>query len=233
MKILASVVSFLLFPTLIVAGSGNAPVSQQEDNKAVNNEQENGQRRDLGYPSQLPTIERWLKRRGNFSTLYNVLELAGLAPQGPLFTSSSLTLFAPSEAAFVYTFDQYPGLDEILLGDPEGALATVLAYHVLVGESLAGDIPQGTTKLETFGGEWLHIIKTCDDHYKGGYDASCTVHLKDGTDDVATVTNADNQARNGVVHVIDKVLIPPSLASVVEGLIYDYRGPHSDTYYGY
>jgi uncharacterized surface protein with fasciclin (FAS1) repeats len=146
-----------------------------------------------------------------------------------------LTLFAPNETAFDYTFDKYPGVDAALLDDVD-ALTTVLSYHVLVGEVLSGDIPVGTTKVKMFNGEFLRIIKTCTDVYKS-YEPpaeTCTVQLKDGTDDLATVTTADNKARNGVIHIINKVLIPPSLADFVEGLIPVHSGGgHYDTYYGY
>jgi uncharacterized surface protein with fasciclin (FAS1) repeats len=187
----------------------------------------------VGYTQapRLPTIEKWISRRTRFATLYNLLEIASLAPNGPLATSSSLTLFAPDEAAFEYTFDKYPGSDLALLDDVD-ALTSVLSYHALVGEILSGDIPVGTTKFKMLNGEWLRIIKTCTDIYKAT--ETCTVQLKDGTDDLATVTSADNKARNGVIHVINKVLIPPSLADFVEGLIPVHTGGgHYDTYYGY
>jgi uncharacterized surface protein with fasciclin (FAS1) repeats len=221
MKILAALVTLVC---LSFAAAGEEASIAQDSNK-----QDSRRLGSTQAPSR-PTIEKWIKRRARFATLYSLLEIANLAPNGPLATSDSLTLFAPNEAAFEYTFDKYPGSDAALL-DNVDALTTVLSYHVLVGENLAGDIPVGTTKVTMLNGESLSIIKKCQDNHKP---ETCTVQLKDGTDDLATVTVADNKARNGVIHVIDKVLIPPSLADFVEGLIPDHRGGiHYDTYYGY
>lgn len=231
MKILAALVTLLCLPSYVAAGE-DASITQENNSNKDEVEQEGSRR--LGYTQapRLPTVEKWVSRRAAFATLYNLLEIVELAPGGPLATSPSVTLFAPNEAAFAYTFDKYPGLDGVLLDDYD-ALTTVLSYHALVGKALSGDIPVGTTKKKMLNGEWLRIIKTCSDVYKGDHDEECTIQLRDGTNDLATVTIADNLARNGVIHVINKVLIPPSLAATVEGLIPVHGGGHYDNYYGY
>ena len=53
----------------------------------------------------------------------------------------------------------------------------------------------------------------------GDYERECTIYVLDGTDDVALVTHVDQDASNGVVHAIDKVLIPPVLRSRCRGSI--------------
>jgi uncharacterized surface protein with fasciclin (FAS1) repeats len=226
MRILSALVTLLC---LSFAAGEDASITEENNANGVVEQDES---RRLGQSTSRPNIEKWLKNRGSFSTIYSLLVAADLAPGGPLATSKSLTLFAPKNSAFDYTFDKYPGLDEVLL-DNVDALTTVLSYHVLVGKVLAGDIAVGTTKVKMLNGEFLRIIKTCSDAYKGGHAETCTVQLKDGTKDLATVTSADNMAKNGVIHAINKVLIPPSLASVVEGLVPVHGGGHYDEYYGY
>jgi transforming growth factor-beta-induced protein len=81
-----------------------------------------------------------------------------------------------------------------LLADPKGSLTDVLTYHVVPGKVMSTDLSDGM-EVKTVNGATL-TIKVDDDG---------TVHVND-----ATVTTADIQTSNGVIHVIDTVLIPPS-----------------------
>ena len=123
-----------------------------------------------------------------------------------------LTLFAPTNWAFDRTFATYPGLDELLLGDP-ALLETVLLYHVVAAEVLPIDIPEEGVEVTTAGGETFIAFREC--HMWGWW---CYVGIQDGSLDVTWVTGFNRFATNGVTHLIDKVLIPPSLAEAVEGL---------------
>lgn len=120
------------------------------------------------------------------STLVTAIQAAGLveALSGP----GPFTVFAPTNEAF-------EALDEAqlqaLLNDPE-ALAEILQYHVVSGEVMAADVVQ-LDSAETLQGGNLTI--STDDH---------GVMIND----TAMVTQTDIEASNGVVHIIDTVLIP-------------------------
>ncbi|MBL8774730.1 MAG: fasciclin domain-containing protein [Acidimicrobiales bacterium] len=122
---------------------------------------------------------------GDFTTLVTAVEAAGLAET--LSDEGPYTVFAPTDAAF----EALPAgtLDE-LLADPD-ALANVLTYHVVDGDVMAADLSDGM-EVEALNGETLTITVDGD-----------TVKVND-----ATVTTADIVTSNGVIHVIDTVLVP-------------------------
>jgi uncharacterized surface protein with fasciclin (FAS1) repeats len=99
------------------------------------------------------------------------------------------TVFAPTNDAFAAVED----LDQLLKPANQDQLAEVLTYHVVPDEVLAADLTDGQ-QVETVQGEQLEI--TIDGE---------TVGVNG-----ATVVQADVPASNGVVHVIDEVLLPPS-----------------------
>jgi uncharacterized surface protein with fasciclin (FAS1) repeats len=124
---------------------------------------------------------------GSFTTLVAAVEAAGLAEtlQGP----GPFTVFAPSDAAFAKL---PPGTVEALLAD-KAKLASILTYHVVAGKVMAGDIVRanGATPT-TVNGQPLDVV------VRGG-----TVYVNG-----ARVVSADVAASNGVIHVIDAVLLP-------------------------
>lgn len=111
-----------------------------------------------------------------------------------------LTLFAPTDEAF----DALGTVVDDLLADPTGALVNVLLYHVVNGTNLSGDLSDGMEVL-TLQGETVTI----------------TVNGGDVSVNGALVSVADLQADNGVVHVIDAVLVPTT-CTVFAG------GPYND-----
>lgn len=124
---------------------------------------------------------------GDFTTLATALDAAGLVET--LEGDGPFTVFAPTDAAF----EALPaGTLDDLLADPE-ALADVLTYHVVDGDVLSSDLTDGM-EVEALNGDTLTITIDGD-----------TVKVND-----ATVTTADIEASNGVIHVIDTVLIPPA-----------------------
>jgi uncharacterized surface protein with fasciclin (FAS1) repeats len=134
-----------------------------------------------------PDLVTVASEAGQFNTLVAAVQAAGLveALQG----DGPFTVFAPRDAAF----EALPAgaLDE-LLANPE-ALRAVLTYHVLPGRVSAADVvAAGGAMPTTLNGATLDITVS------GG-----TVRVND-----ATVVTADVQARNGVIHVIDRVLLP-------------------------
>ncbi len=124
---------------------------------------------------------------GSFNTLVAAVKAAGLAEtlQGP----GPFTVFAPTDAAFA----KLPaGTVEALLADKE-KLASILTYHVLSGKVGASDVIKGNgAKPETVNGQPLDIVVRGGKVYVNG----------------AEVVMADVQASNGVIHVIDAVLMP-------------------------
>jgi len=140
---------------------------------------------DDNGPETLPNIVQTAVSAGSFTTLVTAVDAAGLATT--LANDGPFTVFAPTDNAFA----ALPmGTIDALLQDPQ-ALSQVLLYHVVAGEVFAADVVNLTTAT-TLEGSALVI------------DASNGVKIND-----ATVVQADVRASNGVIHVIDKVLLPP------------------------
>ncbi len=137
----------------------------------------------------------------NFSTLVTALEAAGLveALQG----EGPFTVFAPTNEAF----EALPeGALEALLADPE-VLTDVLLYHVVEGKAMAADVVElDGQKVETLLGQYIDIMIDGE-----------TV-MADG----AQVVAADITATNGVIQVIDSVLLPET-RSIVDIAVEDGR----------
>jgi len=132
---------------------------------------------------------------GRFTTVVAALEAAGLveALQG----AGPFTVFAPTDDAFAALPE---GTVEGLLGDPV-ALANVLLYHVVDGKVMAEDaLGLDGQKVETLSGETILI--TID---------SGSVMINE-----STVIIPDIEASNGVIHVIDQVLLPPAPEEAME-----------------
>lgn len=124
---------------------------------------------------------------GQFTTFARALQAAGLVDT--LRSPGPYTLFAPTDAAF----SKLPeGTLDALLQDPE-VLRAVLSYHVTPGNVTAAQVIQ-VPSVRTVQGESVRITAS-----------SGLVRIND-----ATVTQADILASNGMIHVIDTVLQPPS-----------------------
>jgi transforming growth factor-beta-induced protein len=123
---------------------------------------------------------------GSFKTLAAALEAAGLVET--LKGTGPFTVFAPTDEAFA----KLPaGTVEGLLKDPK-ALAEILKYHVVSGKVMAADAAK-LTEAKTVQGSPIKIS------VKDG-----KVYIND-----AQVTTADIETSNGVIHVINKVILPP------------------------
>lgn len=120
---------------------------------------------------------------GNFKTLVTALQAAGLVDT--LKGKGPFTVFAPTDEAFA----KVPKADLDALLKDKAKLTSVLTYHVVAGKVLSKDIKPG--KVKTVQGSELTIATA------GGV-----------TVDAAKVTTADIQADNGVIHVVDSVLMP-------------------------
>jgi LPXTG-motif cell wall-anchored protein len=129
---------------------------------------------------------------GQFTTLARALQAAGLADtlKGP----GPFTVFAPTDVAFAKL---PPGTLEALLANPD-QLRAVLTYHVVPGRVTAADVVR-VPSAATVQGSPVRISL-----------AGQTVRLNGSS----SVVQADVLARNGVIHVIDTVLLPPALATL-------------------
>jgi len=122
---------------------------------------------------------------GSFTTLLAAAEAAGLVDT--LKSEGPFTVFAPTDEAFAALPE---GTVEGLLADPE-ALAAILTYHVVAGKVMSGDLTDGMTATTVNG-------------------ADVTIMTEGGvTVNGANVVTADIEATNGVIHVIDAVILPP------------------------
>ncbi|MFM7174057.1 MAG: fasciclin domain-containing protein, partial [Caldilinea sp.] len=139
-------------------------------------------------PAELGTIVDIAVGAGDFNTLVAAVTAAGLVET--LQGEGPFTVFAPTDAAFAALPE---GTVEALLEDPAGALTDILLYHVVAGKVLSGDLSDGMTAETVLG-------------------APITVGIADGvvTINDATVVVADIEASNGVIHVIDAVILPPA-----------------------
>lgn len=134
-------------------------------------------------------------KNDNFDTLHAAIVAAGLADT-LASADSTFTVFAPTDAAFAALEAANPGILDTVLADPTGLLTTILTYHVLPGEVMSGDVLASKT-LKTLQGE------------------SLDVSLRNGLPyvDNSQIVTTDILAKNGVIHVIDAVLLPDAVTS--------------------
>jgi len=133
---------------------------------------------------------------GSFTTLVAAASEAGLVDT--LASDGPFTVFAPTDAAFAQLLDDLNVTAEELLANKE-LLTSVLTYHVVPGKVMSSDIPglfdsSGALFAETVNGSRVKITQNGSSVYVN----------------YARVTAADIEASNGVIHVIDRVILPPS-----------------------
>jgi transforming growth factor-beta-induced protein len=133
------------------------------------------------------TIIDALEADGRFTALVQALQATGL--DSVLSGPGPYTLFAPTDAAF----DALPaGAFEQLLDDPSGQLTDILRYHVIAGETMSADISNNMTAT-TVQGKPVR------------FEGQGTSWKING----ANMLGNDIESSNGVVHVIDAVILPP------------------------
>jgi len=133
------------------------------------------------------------------STLATAVTAAGLVDA--LSARGPFTVFAPTDDAFEALPD---GILEDLLADPDRDLTKVLLYHVVEGNVLSGDLSDGQV-ITTLLGQELTVTIAGEDVFINDFDGN-----------TAQVTGPDLEADNGVVHVIDAVLVPDLTASIYD-----------------
>lgn len=137
------------------------------------------------------TIAEIVADNPEFSTLLAAVEAAGLAET--LSGDGPFTVFAPTDAAFA----ELPAgtLDTLLRPANQDQLAAILTYHVVPAEVMASDVKPG--EVPTVNSTPFTVALDGEE-----------VAITDGQGNQANVIETDIDASNGVVHVIDSVLLP-------------------------
>ena len=126
---------------------------------------------------------------GSFKTLVAAVTAAGLADT--LKGAGPFTVFAPNDAAFA----KLPAgtVADLVKPENKAKLAAILTLHVIAGKVMAADVAGKTATPKSVNGEALHVNGT-----------------KGVTVNGAKVVTADIACTNGVIHVIDTVILPKS-----------------------
>ena len=129
-------------------------------------------------------------KAGDFKTLVAALEAAGLVDT--LKGAGPFTVFAPTDGAFA----KLPAgtLDDLLKPENKDKLVAILTYHVVAGKVMAADVAGKETMAKSVEGSEIKV---------NGLNGVMV--------DDATVVTADIVADNGVIHVIDAVIMPPKM----------------------
>jgi len=148
----------------------------------------------LSLPATANTIVDIAAGDERFSTLVAAVTAAGLVET--LQSPGPFTVYAPLNEAFAALPDGT--VDTLLQPENKEQLTNVLLYHVDDRNLPATNIPQGSNYFKPV----LATERLCITNSSGG------VTIADGTGELATVVVADIKADNGIIHVIDKVLLP-------------------------
>lgn len=148
------------------------------------------------HPTRGPSIPQVAKTAGQFTTLLAAVDAAGLTET--LLGRGPFTLFAPTDEAFA----RLPNgtVAELLKPENREKLRTILTYHVVAGRVTAAQA-RGVNSAETVAGQSVRISTKNDQ-----------LRIND-----ATVRIADVPASNGLIHVIDRVLLPSETRSGTSG----------------
>lgn len=138
----------------------------------------------------------------NFSTLVAAVKAADLV--GTLSAEGPFTVFAPTNDAFAELPD---GLVEALLqAENKSVLQQILTYHVVPGQLLAADVSQAITanngmlKATTANGGTFTVMRAWE-----------SIRIQDGQEQLANIVATDIVGTNGVIHIIDRVILPADL----------------------
>lgn len=180
---------------LFVNTTGGVTLNGGPTVTTANLEASNGVVHKIDAVIGLPTIPTFAVADPNFSTLVAALTRPGLSADyvATLSGTGPFTVFAPTNAAFdaLLTELSLTSLDSI----PTATLEAVLTYHVASGNVLAGSLTEGQTVTTLQTGTFTIGLS-------GG------AKITDGAGRVTNIIATDVQASNGVIHAIDKVLLP-------------------------
>lgn len=140
-----------------------------------------------------PNLVEAVQADPDFSVLAEAVVAADLATT--LSGDGPFTLFAPTNAAFTELLAELGLTKEELFAD-KALLTAVLTYHVVAGDVMAADIPVGSP-ITTVQGGYFKIDSS-----------SGVLAVTDGRNRVSPISATDQAVENGVIHVVDKVLLP-------------------------
>ena len=172
------------FSTLAITATVVAPVSAEEKTVMVGGA--------AMFPSK--NIVQNAVNSKDHTTLVAAVKAAGLVPT--LEGKGPFTVFAPTNAAF----GKLPAgtVDNLVKPENKATLTKILTYHVVPGKLEASDLKDGQ-KLKTVEGEELTVKKS-----------GSSVMIVDAKGGSSTVTIPNVNQSNGVIHVVDTVLMPAS-----------------------
>lgn len=160
-------------------GSGDGETPEDDEETQVTNNTQTDEMQTVEAPTLLYTVQNH-DELGNFETLIEAADLAdNLEKDGPF------TVFAPTDAALA-TFNT-------LASNSDATITEILLYHILNGHYLSSDLVDFST-LPTLLGE--HVV----------------INVEGGQiilNDTVQITTADIEAENGIIHIVDAVLLPP------------------------
>lgn len=147
-----------------------------------------------------PTIPDRVLEDRQFSLLRAAIAYAGV---GDALKDGNLTLFAPTDSAF-----QASGFGNVaaIIAMPKEQVRAMLMYHVLYGVVRSTDPnirPNATVNVQTANGKLVNIIGPAIGLFDG-------IHISN-----ATVTQPDQVVANGIIHTVDRVLLPPAGSPLV------------------
>merc|ERR1712070_395392 len=144
-----------------------------------------------------PNIVELAQSVDDLSTLVTAVVAADMGDT--LSSPGPFTVFAPTNEGFAALPDGT--VDSLLKPENKAQLADILTYHVLPEQVLSSDL-KSFQRVKTVEGKNLHVFKNA-----GG------VHVGPDSKSLKKVVGADNLASNGVAHIIDGVMLPPSKLS--------------------
>ncbi|MDP2217134.1 MAG: fasciclin domain-containing protein [Methanolobus sp.] len=185
MKMIKILMLLIVTTAILLAGCTEQPPETDVDETDVNGTDVD--ETDANETEEMNIVDVAVSA-GSFNTLVQAVQAAGLVET--LSSEGPFTVFAPTDEAFAALPE---GTLDALLADEE-ALRAVLTYHVVAGEYMASDVIE-MESLTTVQGEEIAILVA---------DGNVMVNN-------ATVIQTDIEASNGVIHVIDQVILPPSM----------------------
>ena len=194
MKSLASTLAFAATLALAACNSPEAEPAAMDDELVEADAMAEGTAAAPG------TVVELAQGNADLSTLVSAVQSAGLVEtlSGP----GPFTVFAPANAAFAKV--PQSARDQLMSPGGKKDLTGILTYHVVAGETMSGALIDAIESA----GDKGYAIKTVNGATLTAMLDGGRVVLTDGAGGKATVMQADVDASNGVVHVIDGVLMP-------------------------
>jgi len=171
---------------LLLALAPLAPVAYAQEKETEKAVPADAKKMEIPEPGSIAAA---LRDGATFSILTKAIKAAGL--EETLGTKGSYTVFAPTDEAFMKLPEG--ALDKLLLPENKEKLRSLLMYHVIPGQFTSSDLKDGEVK--TANGEKVEIDVD-----------GATVEVED-----AKVAKADLVVSNGIIHSVDKVIVPKSL----------------------